>query len=162
MQHGEQAASPTTAMAPAPDLPPFAAIVVAAGQGLRAGGAVPKQFRLWHGKPVVRHSAEALLAAGANPLVVAIPADGSEQAEQALAELEGVKLVSGGATRQASVRLALEAMAEDSPALVLIHDAARPTLPRAVIERLLGALSHTPGRSRSCRWLTACRSTKTG
>ena len=56
-------------------LPPFAAIVVAAGQGLQRGTAgLPKQFAMWRGKPVVRHSVEALLAAGASPLVVAIPA----------------------------------------------------------------------------------------
>ena len=41
-------------------LPPFAAVIVAAGQGLRAGGPVPKQFAIWRGKPLVRHSAEAL------------------------------------------------------------------------------------------------------
>jgi 2-C-methyl-D-erythritol 4-phosphate cytidylyltransferase/2-C-methyl-D-erythritol 2,4-cyclodiphosphate synthase len=41
-----------------------AALVVAAGQGLRAGQPVPKQFAPWRGKPVLRHSVEALAQAG--------------------------------------------------------------------------------------------------
>ncbi len=56
---------------PAP-LPGFAAIVVAAGQGLRAGQPLPKQFARWRGKPVLRHSVESLLAAGASPLVLSL------------------------------------------------------------------------------------------
>ena len=50
-------------------LPPFTAVIVAAGKGLRAGGAVPKQFARWRGKPLVRHSAEALLTQGAASVV---------------------------------------------------------------------------------------------
>lgn len=117
-----------------------AAIVVAAGKGLRTGGAVPKQFVVWRGKPLVRHSVEALLGAGLTPVVVAIPDDWRDVAEQALAGLGGVRLVAGGATRQESVLAALAALIDDAPAKVLIHDAARPGLPRAVIDRLLAAL----------------------
>jgi 2-C-methyl-D-erythritol 4-phosphate cytidylyltransferase/2-C-methyl-D-erythritol 2,4-cyclodiphosphate synthase len=126
-------------------LPSFAAIVVAAGKGLRVGGEVPKQFRQWRGKPLVRHSVEALLDAGAQPLVVVIGADAQTEAEAALAGLVGVRFVTGGASRQDSVRNGLEALARDSPLCVLIHDAARPDLPFAVIERLLAALASHPG-----------------
>ena len=56
-------------MISAAPLLPFAAIVVAAGKGLRVGGDTPKQFREWRGKPLIRHSVEALRDAGANPLV---------------------------------------------------------------------------------------------
>ena len=122
-------------------LPRTAAVIVAAGQGLRAGQPLPKQFALWRGKPVVRHSAEALAAAGVAPIMVAIPEGADEMAADALAGIAGVRLVSGGETRQQSVRLALEALAEDAPDLVLIHDAARPALPGAVIERLISALA---------------------
>ena len=66
-------------------LPPFAAVVVAAGQGLRAGQPVPKQFAIWRGRPVVRHSVEALLAAGADPVMVAIPEGAAALADEALA-----------------------------------------------------------------------------
>lgn len=126
-------------------LPPFAAVIVAAGKGLRAGGEVPKQFKQWRGKPLLRHSAETLLAAGANPLVIAIPGHGEDTANQALAGLGGFRLVVGGETRQQSVRNALEAMANDVPSHVLVHDAARPDLPDEVIERLLAALEVQPG-----------------
>ncbi|TNE43209.1 MAG: bifunctional 2-C-methyl-D-erythritol 4-phosphate cytidylyltransferase/2-C-methyl-D-erythritol 2,4-cyclodiphosphate synthase [Sphingomonadales bacterium] len=126
-------------------LSPFAAIVVAAGKGLRVGGDVPKQFRNWRGKPLLRHSIETLLEVGATEIVVAI-ADGAEEiARQALAGLDSVKLVSGGETRQDSVRNALEAMTNKSGQRVLIHDAARPDLPREVVKRLLGSLETAQG-----------------
>jgi 2-C-methyl-D-erythritol 4-phosphate cytidylyltransferase/2-C-methyl-D-erythritol 2,4-cyclodiphosphate synthase len=125
-----------------PSLPSFAAIVVAAGQGLRAGQPMPKQFAHWRGKPVVRHSVEALLAAGASPVVVAIPAGADAIARTALAGLE-VTFVTGGETRQRSVALALQTVG--SSERVLIHDAARPALPLGVIERLLASLDKFPG-----------------
>lgn len=132
-------------MQPAPSLPPFAAIVVAAGRGLRAGQPLPKQFAQWRGRPVVRHAVEALLAGGGAPVVVAIPEGADELAAQALQGLDGVRLIPGGATRQQSVALGLEALAAGAPARVLIHDAARPDLPREVIARLLAVLDEKPG-----------------
>ncbi len=132
-------------MTQANPLPPFAAIVVAAGKGLRAGGDVPKQFARWRGKPLVRHSVEALAKDGASPLVVVI-AEGQEiEAQAALSGIDSIRLVAGGTTRQDSVRNGLEALASDNPRNVMIHDAARPDLPIEVIERLLGALETEPG-----------------
>lgn len=132
-------------MAETPSRPAIAAVIVAAGAGLRAGQPKPKQFALWRGKPVVRHSAEAFAAAGIGPIVVAIPEGAEAIASQALAGVPQVKLVTGGATRQQSARLALEALAAGEPAQVLIHDAARPILPLELIDRLLAALQETPG-----------------
>jgi 2-C-methyl-D-erythritol 4-phosphate cytidylyltransferase / 2-C-methyl-D-erythritol 2,4-cyclodiphosphate synthase len=123
-------------------LPSFAAIVVAAGQGLRAGQPVPKQFAPWRGKPVVRHSVEAFVAAGASPVVVAVPEGAAALAEDALDGLD-VQLVTGGATRQLSVAAALEAIGHAER--VLIHDAARPGLFQAVIKRLIDSLESHPG-----------------
>ncbi|MBH5322588.1 bifunctional 2-C-methyl-D-erythritol 4-phosphate cytidylyltransferase/2-C-methyl-D-erythritol 2,4-cyclodiphosphate synthase [Aurantiacibacter sediminis] len=123
----------------------FGAIIVAAGKGLRAGQPVPKQFSQWKGQPVLRHSASALAEAGASPIVVAIPGGADEIASQALSGISGVVFITGGPTRQDSVRLALEAMEQHQPAKVLIHDAARPDLPQDVIMRLLGALDKSPG-----------------
>ena len=128
-----------------PPLPPFAAIVVAAGKGLRVGGDTPKQFRSWRGKALIRHSVETLRAAGADPLVVVVAADARDHAGTALAGIDGLLFASGGVTRQDSVRAGLEALAGAAPASVLIHDAARPDLPRAVIARLLAALDKNPG-----------------
>ena len=122
----------------------FAAVIVAAGQGLRAGQPVPKQFAMWRGKPLVRHAAEAMIAAGATPVAVAIPQGAEDLAQRALAGLPGIRLVTGGATRQASVCAALEALADAGPRLVLIHDAARPHCPVRVIDRLLEALESGP------------------
>lgn len=132
-------------MASAPPLPDFAAIVVAAGKGLRVGGDTPKQFREFKGKPVLRHSVETLLNAGAAPMVIVISAEGQEFAADALKGITGFEIVGGGATRQDSVRNGLEALAAAAPEKVLIHDAARPDLPRAVIERLLSALAAHSG-----------------
>ncbi|MBC2669486.1 bifunctional 2-C-methyl-D-erythritol 4-phosphate cytidylyltransferase/2-C-methyl-D-erythritol 2,4-cyclodiphosphate synthase [Novosphingobium piscinae] len=136
----ETASPPAAPAAPAGT----AAVVVAAGAGLRAGQPLPKQFAMWRGKPVVRHSVERLLAAGCAPVVVCIPAGAAAIAGEALAGLP-VMLVTGGATRQGSVLAGLEALAQDPPARVLIHDAARPILPEAVIERLCTALDAAPG-----------------
>jgi 2-C-methyl-D-erythritol 4-phosphate cytidylyltransferase/2-C-methyl-D-erythritol 2,4-cyclodiphosphate synthase len=122
-----------------------AAIIVAAGKGLRAGQGVPKQFATWRGKPVVRHSAEALAASGINPILVMIPRDSEAAAKTALYGIPGVRLVFGGETRQETVRLGLEALAAAPPDLVLIHDAARPLLSGAVIARIREALEHAKG-----------------
>jgi 2-C-methyl-D-erythritol 4-phosphate cytidylyltransferase / 2-C-methyl-D-erythritol 2,4-cyclodiphosphate synthase len=117
-----------------------AAIVVAGGEGLRAGLAVPKQYARWRGKPVVRHSVAAFAEAGLSPIAVVIAPDTRELAEQALEGLD-VMLVAGGPTRQQSVRNGLEALAQNQPDLVLIHDAARPQLGADMIGRLQAALS---------------------
>jgi 2-C-methyl-D-erythritol 4-phosphate cytidylyltransferase/2-C-methyl-D-erythritol 2,4-cyclodiphosphate synthase len=130
--------------APPSATPKIAGVIVAAGQGLRAGQPLPKQFVPWRGKAVVRHSAEALALAGVAPIVVAIPAGAEEIAAAALDGLP-VRFIAGGATRQQSVRLGLEALAAAAPDLVMIHDAARPILPRAVIDRLTQALIDRPG-----------------
>jgi 2-C-methyl-D-erythritol 4-phosphate cytidylyltransferase/2-C-methyl-D-erythritol 2,4-cyclodiphosphate synthase len=124
-------------------LPAFAAVVVAAGSGSRAGGA--KQWRSLGGKPVIRWSVEALQKAGAQDVVV-VTSPGSEgEAEAALAGLSGWRAVAGGATRTDSVKAGLAALGgpEDRP--VLVHDAARPFLSAAVIERCVRALDEADG-----------------
>ena len=121
----------------------FAGIVVAAGSGSRAGG--DKQWRDLGGRPVVRWSVEAMLDAGAEEVVVVIAPDGMDRTGTALAGLSGWRAVQGGAERADSVRAGLDALtgAPDRP--VLVHDAARPLLSRAVIDRLLQALSGCDG-----------------
>ena len=106
---------------------------------------MPKQFAPWQGKPLLRHSAERFASAGFTPIVVVIPEGAEVVAAEALQGLPDIRLVTGGATRQASVRAALEALESDQVQTVFIHDAARPKLPLPVIARLLDALTGHEG-----------------
>ncbi|WP_426016970.1 bifunctional 2-C-methyl-D-erythritol 4-phosphate cytidylyltransferase/2-C-methyl-D-erythritol 2,4-cyclodiphosphate synthase [Brevundimonas sp. DWR2-3-1b1] len=121
----------------------FSGIIVAAGSGSRAGG--DKQWRTLGGKPVLRWSAEALLNAGADELIVVVAPDALDRVADLLSDLPRWRAVAGGDARADSVRAGLAALtcAPDQP--VLIHDAARPLLDRAVIERLLSALETADG-----------------
>ena len=119
-----------------------AAIIVAAGRGLRAGGDLPKQWQMLAGKPVLAHSLDTFAtAAGIDRLVLVIHPDDHERAE---ALNSAAALVMGGATRDASVRAALEALAGSGVTRVLIHDGARPLVSHALIARLLAALADAP------------------
>lgn len=121
----------------------FSGIIVAAGSGSRAGG--DKQWRTLGGKPVLRWSIEALLNAGADEVVIVVAPGEDARTADVLAGLSNWRAVAGGAARADSVRAGLSALtcAPDQP--VLIHDAARPLLPQAVIERLLAALDTADG-----------------
>ena len=118
-----------------------AAVIVAAGRGSRAGGDVPKQWQMLAGQPVLAHTLAAFRG-NVDRIVVAIhPGDRDRAAEIAGDAL----LVEGGATRDASVRAALEALEGTGVTRVLIHDGARPLVGAAVIGRVLAALEVHPG-----------------
>lgn len=122
---------------------PFHAVIVAGGRGERAGLSVPKQYAMLGDKPVLRWSAEAMLAHPACAgLTVVIPA-GDEARALADAALTGLKwaAVTGGATRQESVAAGLAGLDDHAATLVLIHDAARPGLDAAMIDRLLAVFA---------------------
>lgn len=119
----------------------IAAILVAAGAGSRFGGEIPKQLVTLHGKPVLRHAAEALL-----PHVGLLqPVGDAGRIGPALAGLPHLPIVPGGAERQDSVRAGLLALAPHEPDIVLVHDAARPIIPAGTVESLLEALTRHPG-----------------
>ncbi|HEX4173212.1 MAG TPA: bifunctional 2-C-methyl-D-erythritol 4-phosphate cytidylyltransferase/2-C-methyl-D-erythritol 2,4-cyclodiphosphate synthase [Acetobacteraceae bacterium] len=118
-----------------------AAILVAAGSGSRFGGDIPKQFLPLAGKPVIRHAAETL--AGAVDLLQ--PVGDAPSIEAALSGLPHLRVVAGGAIRQDSVRLGLEALQSVSPDFVLVHDAARPLIPPGTIAALIAALRSADG-----------------
>ncbi len=119
----------------------WAAVIVAAGRGTRAGGGLPKQWRDLGGRPVAARAVAALRAAGAGRAVAVVnPADRA----LAAAALPGVELVEGGDSRSASVRAGLAALAAEPPAAVLIHDGARPFVTPALVARLLAALQAAP------------------
>ena len=118
-----------------------AAILVAGGRGSRMGG-TPKQFRSLAGRPVLTRAAEALRSHPTiRRIVVAVAADHIGLARELLSGVEGLEIVAGGVTRRGSVAAGLKRLADDAPDIVLVHDAARPHLPAAVLDRLLHALS---------------------
>lgn len=123
------------------------ALIVAAGSGSRAGGDVPKQFRSIRGKPMLRHSYEALSVHPAiSKVYVAIGAGQEAEASAALAGLPTAIFVQGGVTRRESVHLGMKAIAANGGAdQILIHDAARPFLSAMVIDDVVNALSDAPG-----------------
>lgn len=123
----------------------FSAVIVAAGAGRRVGGDVPKQWRLLDGRPLVRWSLDALLAAGAQEVVVVIGGDDAPRAEAAFAGAAGAwRTTAGGAERIDSVRAGLAALSAPHEA-VLIHDAARPFVTSTHVETLLAALETADG-----------------
>jgi 2-C-methyl-D-erythritol 4-phosphate cytidylyltransferase/2-C-methyl-D-erythritol 2,4-cyclodiphosphate synthase len=119
----------------------IAAILVAAGSGSRFGGDTPKQAVLLHGKPVMRHAAEALLS----HIDLLQPVGNAGLIGPALAGLTHLPIVPGGAERQDSVRAGLLALESHAPDLVLVHDGARPVIPPGTVEAVLQALQRHPG-----------------
>ena len=119
------------------------ALIVAAGKGERAGGGLPKQYRLLAGRPVLRWAAESLTR---HPAVQAVRVViGSGQQKLANASLEGIpigELIEGGAERADSVRAGLAQIDADA---VLVHDAARPFCPAPVVDRLIASLEFYDG-----------------
>lgn len=122
------------------------ALIVAAGSGSRAGDGLPKQFRCWRGKPLLRHSVEAFVRWNREmPIMVVIGEGQNDLAREALAGI-AVELVTGGATRRESVAAGLDAIAAQAGARnVYIHDAARPGLSVEVLGRLAAALDSHEG-----------------
>ena len=122
----------------------FAAIVVAAGSGSRAGAGVSKQWRVVAGKPAARWSIEAFFAAGAKTVVAVIPAAEAATARQILGDIPGLILTPGGETRALSVMAGLKAVGAGIE-VVMVHDAARPFLTTAHVSALLDGLQGVDG-----------------
>jgi 2-C-methyl-D-erythritol 4-phosphate cytidylyltransferase/2-C-methyl-D-erythritol 2,4-cyclodiphosphate synthase len=122
------------------DRPRTTALILAAGSGTRASGATPKQFAKVAGKALVSHAYEAFANHPAVDSVVVVVAPGAEaQARDALGD---VRMVTGGQSRRESVALGLAAIEGER---VLVHDAARPFVPAAVIDRVVSALDRADG-----------------
>jgi 2-C-methyl-D-erythritol 4-phosphate cytidylyltransferase/2-C-methyl-D-erythritol 2,4-cyclodiphosphate synthase len=124
----------------------IAAIVVAAGRGVRAGGSsLPKQYRAIAGEPVIR--ASLALFAGHPEIDVVQPVIHGDDLDLFRAATAGLAIqtpVIGGATRQASVLAGLDALAANGPDIVLVHDAARPFASPALVSRAIAALTAAP------------------
>lgn len=140
-------ATGTPATGPASAGSGVAAVVVAAGRGIRIGGGTPKQYRRVGGQAVLTRTLAALAADDAiariQPVIAADAAEFFRSCLEELAPAIRAKItapVEGGATRQLSVRAGLEALAADAaPEIVLVHDAARPYVDAALIARAIAA-----------------------
>lgn len=115
-------------------------VIPAGGRGQRMGGPVPKQFLALRARPVLHH---AIAAFNRHPMVdeivVVVPADQTRIAEKLIARFKKVsRVVVGGAERQHSVRNGLLAF-DREPDIVLVHDAVRPLVTRALIDRVVQA-----------------------
>jgi 2-C-methyl-D-erythritol 4-phosphate cytidylyltransferase len=120
------------------------AVLVAAGEGTRLGLDRPKAFAPLAGRPLLAESLDRLdRCPWIDAVVVAAPVGWEEPAILLSEELVATKVVAcvpGGATRAESVRAALAEVPEDA-LIVIVHDAARPLVEDAVVERVLGPLA---------------------
>ena len=121
-----------------------AAVVVAAGQGLRAGGEIPKQFRRIAGETLLERALSAFAEAPDVTFVQpVIRPDDVDLVRRLTSGMNVLEPVAGGATRQASVRAGLEALVACTPDIVLVHDAARPFASASLITRAIAAAEKT-------------------
>jgi 2-C-methyl-D-erythritol 4-phosphate cytidylyltransferase / 2-C-methyl-D-erythritol 2,4-cyclodiphosphate synthase len=121
-----------------------AAVVVAAGQGLRAGGEIPKQFRRIAGETLLERALSAFAEAPDVTFVQpVIRPDDVDLVRRLTSGMNVLEPVAGGATRQASVRAGLEALVSCAPDIVLVHDAARPFASASLIARAIAAAEKT-------------------
>ena len=129
-----------------------AAVIVAGGSGLRAGGEKPKQYQLIGGKPVIWWTLKAFLDHPGVAYVQPVIGEGQEAMfAEAVSGLDVPRPVIGGATRQDSCRIGIEAVGRHAPAKVLVHDAARPFVSRGLISHVIAWLDTFR------RWSPACR-----
>ncbi|MGW6822046.1 2-C-methyl-D-erythritol 4-phosphate cytidylyltransferase [Streptomyces sp. NPDC055005] len=125
--------------------PRTAAVIPAAGRGLRLGPGAPKALRTLGGIPMLIHAVRAMARSRAVSLVVVVaPPDDAPEVrrmldEHALPERTEILVVPGGETRQESVRAGLDALPADV-SVVLIHDAARPLVPVDTVDSVVEAI----------------------
>jgi 2-C-methyl-D-erythritol 4-phosphate cytidylyltransferase/2-C-methyl-D-erythritol 2,4-cyclodiphosphate synthase len=125
-----------------------AALIVAAGRGLRAGAGVPKQYAAMGSRPVLARTVALFTDHPRIDRVLVVIGSGDRPHYDAAVAQGHPKLaapVTGGDTRQASVLEGLRALAELGPGEVVIHDAVRPFVTPDVVDRVLDALGFTPG-----------------
>ncbi|MFE9683043.1 2-C-methyl-D-erythritol 4-phosphate cytidylyltransferase [Streptomyces sp. NPDC002701] len=130
---------------PSPPGARTAAVIPAAGRGVRLGPGAPKALRALGGTPMLIHAVRAMAASRAVSLVVVVaPPDGAAEVKtlldaHALPERTEFLVVPGGDTRQESVRLGLEALPPGID-IVLVHDAARPLVPVDTVDGVIEAV----------------------
>jgi 2-C-methyl-D-erythritol 4-phosphate cytidylyltransferase len=116
-----------------------AAIIPAAGSGVRLGADIPKAFLELGGLSLLTRSALAMSTV-ADVLIIAVPVDGLDEASAQLAQVDAeIHIVAGGEHRQESVANALRMVPADV-SIVLVHDAARPLVPIEVSQNVVAAI----------------------
>jgi 2-C-methyl-D-erythritol 4-phosphate cytidylyltransferase len=126
-----------------------AAVIPAAGRGLRLGPGAPKALRQLNGTPILVHAVRAMAQAREVSVVVVVAPPEEAQAVRVMLLDEhpppptagpvDLMVVPGGRTRQESVGLGLAALPEDVAA-VLVHDAARPLVPVETVDAVAAAV----------------------
>jgi 2-C-methyl-D-erythritol 4-phosphate cytidylyltransferase/2-C-methyl-D-erythritol 2,4-cyclodiphosphate synthase len=125
-----------------------AALIVAAGRGLRAGAATPKQYATPGGVSILARTVGVFIGCPEVDLVAVVIGPDDRALYDAAIPSGHPKLTppaTGGDTRQRSVLNGLRALAPQAPDRVLIHDGVRPFVTAEIIERVLAALKQTPG-----------------
>ncbi len=123
-----------------------AAVIVAGGSGLRAGGERPKQYQPIGGKPLIWWTLKAFTDHPGITHVQPVIAAGHETMfAEAACGLPVEAPVIGGKTRQESCHIGIEAIARHDPNKVLIHDGARPFASRDLISHVIAWLDRHPG-----------------
>ena len=123
-----------------------AALILAGGAGRRLGADIPKQYLLLEGIPILRRTLDVFLAhAGIETVQVVIGADDEPHYKKAVRDAVLNPPVIGGSSRQESALIGLEALVDDDPDYVLIHDAARPFVHPTIIDSIVAALKTSPG-----------------
>ncbi len=130
-----------------------AAIIAAAGEGLRMKNAIRKQYLVLEEKPVLVRSLQLFLDHRAITEIIIVVPPGEQDAVSSLlqpyCQLEGIRLIEGGSSRQESVERGLKAVSEEAD-LVCIHDAARPLASADLLDALLDTASEEAVSSRGC------------
>lgn len=125
-----------------PRPPRTAAVIPAAGRGVRLGPGAPKALRTLNGTPILVHAVRAMAASRSVALVVVVaPPEGAPEVKRlldahTLPERTEYLVVPGGESRQESVRLGLDALPEGVD-IVLVHDAARPLVPVETVDAVI-------------------------
>jgi 2-C-methyl-D-erythritol 4-phosphate cytidylyltransferase len=114
-------------------------IIVAGGSGSRMKSALPKQFLLLIGKPVLMHTMEAFYKSDTNPQIILVLSESFHSYWKDICDEHNFQIphsvLSGGDTRFHSVKNGLDSVGDDVESLVAVHDAVRPLISTEVIDR---------------------------
>ena len=143
--------------------PRIAALIVAAGRGIRAGGGIPKQYRKLNGEAVLTRTLRAFTEhPGIDAVQVVIHPHDRASYDAAVAGLDLPSPATGGASRAESVLKGLRALSDMTPEVVLVHDAARPFVSPRIIDAVIDATDAEQGAVATIEVVDAMRMVENG